>query len=387
MSRPLLDRLSLRGLQIAPSQAYGGVRLVPLLRPQAPGDLRLGRRTYDEPLAVVALDGDPRAPKTAYVSYVPHGMVVTWSDDGAPAAAFGAALTEDREAPKKGLVRLAHRMAKREDPRTLRFLPLHLAMEGFLALHFGGPDVAWAEYSKRALSRGLSPRVEGSVSGRGIGGLEDALRLFEIHQDQVGVLIFVADALASAFIVSHPDDYRALHRGLLEDFYGELLYHYGLLGHTSRMEATLEVTGASTLDDLAGALDAMRAEWATFQGDMASGLFERPITAQRVHRCGPFQLQRFATSLDLSGEDHIGEAITNSDGTLEYLATYRLSGAQARRAHLLSRLAAHHWNLDATAAALRQSRPELIARLEKAGFGYLLADHVLLEARRRKRRT
>ena len=73
---------------------------------------------------------------------------------------------------------------------------MHLAMEGFLALQFGGPDVAWSEYSQRALSFGLSPRREMAVPGEAIRGLNDALRFFEIHDDQVGALVFTADALA-----------------------------------------------------------------------------------------------------------------------------------------------------------------------------------------------
>ena len=57
-------------------------------------------------------------------------------------------------------------------------------------------------------------------------GLEDALRVFEIHPGQCGVLVYAADALAAAFVVPHPDDYRALHPTLIQDLYGELIYHY-----------------------------------------------------------------------------------------------------------------------------------------------------------------
>lgn len=35
-----------------------------------------------------------------------------------------------------------HRLAKRRPGDRLRFLPLHLALEGYLALHFGGPPAA-----------------------------------------------------------------------------------------------------------------------------------------------------------------------------------------------------------------------------------------------------
>jgi hypothetical protein len=385
MSGALLERLELQGLTLAPSQAWNSVRLVPLIRAGAPGDLRLAKRTYREAVMVVTLDGELLAEGVKYVSYVPHGLVVSWTDDGSPAATFGANMASHDGKRFGSCVRVVHRMARREDRNRLRFLPLHLAMEGFLALHFGGPDVAWAEYSRQALSRGLDPRWESAVSGRAIHGLEDALRVFEIHEDQVGVLVFIADELASAFVVSHPDDYRELHRSLLEDFYGELMYRYGLYGTSGAMEAGLDTSGVRSLDDLERALSSMRAAWADFHAYMAAGIFGRPVTSTRIYRCGPFQLQRFSTDLDHRGENHIGEAIVRADGTLEYLKTYRLSAAQTRRAFLLNKLAAHNWNIDATAGGLGQSREELVRRLEKARFGYLLADHVLQEARRRRR--
>ena len=378
----LLSKLTLKGLSHAPSQTWRGIRLVPLIRNNVVGDLRIGQRQYDESLMSVKLDG--RGDGMRYTSYVPHGLVVEWDDDGCPVAAFGANL-KGRDGKRFGsVVRLTHRMAKREDKNTLRILPLHVAMEGFLSLHFGGPDIAWAEYSKDGLRNGLSPRSETSVPGRWIMGLRDALRVFEIHENQVGVAIYVADAMASIFVVSHPDDYRRLHSSLLEDFYGELLFQYGLYGDSGRMEAELVARNVETLDDLEQATNAMRAEWASFHQYMSESAFERPLISTRVYKCGPFQLQRFSTTLDPKAENHIGEAIVRQDGEIEYLKTYRLTGTQARRAHLLSKLAAHNWNLEATAAAMRQSKSELILRLERAGFAYLLKDHVIREARRRR---
>ena len=82
-------------------------------------------------------------------------------------------------------------------------------------------------YSRHALSHGLSPRVESGGSGRAVPGLEDALRVFEIHEGQVGVACFVNDLLACLFVVPHPDDYRHLHRTLLEDFFGEEKTRFG----------------------------------------------------------------------------------------------------------------------------------------------------------------
>ncbi len=393
MSRgKLLSTLALGGLTLAPAQCWGAVRLVPLLRRTPRSDLRLALRRYDEAAAVVGLRGAPDAPELAYVSYVPHGLVLSWSDDGSEAA-FGAQLGDPRKDGRRhdlgfASVRVAHRMARREDKNQLRFLPLHLAMEGFLALCFGGPQIAWSEYSRQALRSGLDPRVERTVRGAALPGFDDALRVFELHEQQVGVLVLVADSLASAFVVSHPRDYAALHRSLLEDFYCEVLVHYGLYGGETRMEAAISDEAAakiSSLSELASALEELRHTYQTFQLELATDLLGRPVVAERVYRAGPFQLQRFRTELDLARDNHLGEAIVDEDGELLYLKTYRLSAAQARRGYLLSKLADHHWNLDATAAALGHSKDELLLRLDKAGFGYLLKEHVLAEARRRKR--
>ncbi|MEO0813086.1 MAG: hypothetical protein AAFY60_09510, partial [Myxococcota bacterium] len=256
---------------------------------------------------------------------------------------------------------------------------------GFLALHFGGPEIAWSEYSKTAKRYGLSPRVEYSTSGRGIRGLDDALRSFELHIDQVGALVFVADALATAFVVSHPDDYRRLHRSLIRDFFGELIWHYSLLDAQSHMEATIDASRVNSIGDLSRALGELRNQWASFHEHMAEGLLSRPVMSERVYRAGAFQLFRFCSELVPAEENHLGEMILRENGELEYLKTFRLSAAQVRRGFLLKRLAEHNWNLEATARAERQSKEDLILRLERAGFAYLIAEHVLDEARSKRR--
>jgi hypothetical protein len=253
----LLEQISLKGLQIAPSQVRGAIRLVPILRPHGREDIRLFRRSYDEDLAFVSLEGEMMKPGVKYVSYIPHGLILSWTDDGSSVAATTTQIyTDGKQIPfALGKVRVMHRMAKRETPNRLRFLPLHLAMEGFLGMFFSSPDIAWKEYSKKALSSGLNPRWESFYSGKYIPGFEDALRVFEIHPQQVGVLVFVAEALASALIVPHPEDYRALHGSLLEDFYGELIYQYGLLYDTTYpMDTSVDESKINNLDDLRRAI-------------------------------------------------------------------------------------------------------------------------------------
>ena len=118
---------------------------------------------------------------------------------------------------------------------------------------------------------------------------------------------------------------------------------------------------------------------------MAAGIMTAPVRRQRIHTMGDFRLIRFMSDIHPRGENHIGEAILRGDGQIEYMKSFRLSTAQAKRAHLLNTLARHSWNLQSASAALGSTHDELVRRLEKAGFGYLLKDHVLAAARRGRR--
>ncbi|MCB9569610.1 MAG: hypothetical protein H6710_20745 [Myxococcales bacterium] len=378
MSAPTLGGLALTGLRPAPAQAFGAIRLIPLIRDHVPGDIRITTRAYDAATTLVGLEGDADAPTTAYYGYIPHGIVVEWERGGQPVAALGTTLGPRKHLERQARpVQLLHRMVKREDRKRLRLLPLHLALEGYLALHFGGPSVAWSEYSREALRRGLSPRIERVHHGAAIAGLADALRLFEIHEGQVGVLLLVGDALAAATVVPHPDDYRALHRTLLEDLYGELLVHYGLYcDELGELQAPIDPASLGSLAALRQAIAGRRESWRELSELLAAGILDRPLRWQSVYRAGPFHLRRFIGALDPSADNHIGEAITRADGTLEYLKTFRLSAAQVRRAYLLEQLAAAEWSLDRCAEALEISRAALIQRLRGAGFGYLFKAHV-----------
>lgn len=382
-----LSSISLAGLEIAPSQVYGAVRLVPLIRRNSPGDLRLSRRKYGDDLTIVGVRGEPFGNAPHYLSYVPHGMVIDWSSDGSPVASYGTQIGKDGGALKGCSIniRVLQRMAKREAQNRLRFLPLHLAMEGFLSLFFSGPEIAWQDYSRSFRKNGFQERSEYTYSGDEINGLEDALRIFEIHEEQVGMLMFVADEMASAFVTPHPGDYRALHESLLLDFYGELIAQYGYIYNTTtKLEVKSDDSKVSDLRSLRAEIERVRKDWGDFHGFMASNLIGRTTMSQTVYEAGPFTLWRFLTTLDPQTENHLGEAIFRSDGSLEYLKTYRLSATQTRRAHLLSQLAAHAWDLDKTATALQTTRNELIYRLDKAGFGYILNPQVLAAAQSAK---
>ncbi|WP_257135864.1 hypothetical protein, partial [Streptomyces sp. rh206] len=273
-----------------------------------------------------------------------------------------------------------HRLAKRRPGDRLRFLPLHLALEGYLALHFGGPSTAWEEWSRTALRDGLSPRAEDAYLGRSVRGLADALRIFEIHPGQCGVMVYVSDALAAAFVVPHPDDYRLLHASLVEDLYGELVHQYALYGVPVPL-MPVRIGGEEHIRDLGELRSAARAQeraWEEAHDTLfARELLDTSYAFDRVYRMKSFTLWRFLPPFvrDRGGQ-HIGETITDHRGQVAYLKTFRLSDPQIRRGHLLRTLAGADWELDRAAAALGSSREELIRRLRAAGFSALLKGGV-----------
>ncbi|MBE8471917.1 ARPP-2 domain-containing protein [Streptomyces justiciae] len=359
------------GLRTRPSQVWGAVRLVPLVRAEPVEDLRLHPRIHPGP-GVVDLGR-----KGSYCSYIPHSFVAEWTGDGTPAAAYGTQLAEGpAEQGSVAAVRLHfhRRMARQEGRRRLRFLPLHLALEGYLALHFGGPTIAWEEWSRQALSQGLSPRVEAAYLGLQVPGLADALSVFEIHPGQCGVLVYLADALAAAFVVPHPEDYRTLHPTLVQDLYGDLVHHYAtLMPPVPDFRARIADTGIRSLGELRAAAAEQTDRWEEFHDTtMAAGLVEQESNWQRVRRMGRFTLSRFLPEFRPKQDNHIGEAILDERGRTVYLKTFRLSENQVRRGFLLSRLAAHDWHLADTATEFGIDDAALAKRLETAGFGHLL---------------
>jgi hypothetical protein len=375
MTSSTRETLALTGLSLCASQVWGAVRLVPLLRDEPIEDLRLDRRCWNATTIV-------ELPKNKlFTTFIPHAFVVSWSNDSstsAPEAALGTQATNTGKDSDRFPLRFAHRMAKRERrggvaQQRLRFLPLHTAFEGYLALHFAGPDVLRREYSDQVLSQGLSPRIEAVTPGHWIPGLEEALRVFEIREGQVGVLIFVADTLAAAFVVPHPDDYRQLHRTLLCDFYGELVYQYGCLyDQSAKLLRPLRGERVSSLADLQLELARARADWSAQFHEMARGLLEQPVSLRHVYRLGRHRMFRFLPEFRLREENHIGELIRAPGGELAYLKTFRLSEPQVRRGYLLDTLARHDWDLDAAAEAMRTTKPNLLTGLERAGFSLML---------------
>ena len=376
-----MNALDLTGLTTGPAQVWGGVRLVPLLRAAPVAGLRLHAELYDADHGVVDLG------RAHYISYIPHGFVADWSGHDSVAAAYGTQLAADR--PERMTLQFHRRMARRQERTRLRFLPLHLALEGYLALHFGGPVVAWSEWSQRALRHGLSPRAEQAYLGTEVSGLSDALRVFEIHPQQCGVMIHVGDALAAAFAVPHPEDYRALHPSLIQDLYGELIYHYAYsMPPVPEFPVRLPDSGIDALDDLRAAAAQLESDWARFHDEtMAVGLIDDAYTWDTVYRMGSFTLSRFLPPFRLKRENHIGETITDSRGRVAYLKTFRLSENQVRRGHLLTCLAASDWRICTAATELGITEAQLGLRLKSSGFAHLLRQDVLDGYRATMRRS
>jgi ARPP-2 len=367
-------RIDLTGLRTGPSQTWGALRLVPLLRDRPVDGLRLHRIAYSE---------EPRwsevklTSKVSYYSYIPHGFVADWnrdSGDGSQSAAYGTQLLDQRGSVLGMPMPVHRRMTQKLGKQRARFLPLHFAIEGYLTLHFGGPDIAWREWSDRVLRNGLSPRAEAAYRGTAITGLQDALKVFEIHEGQCGVLLYAADALAAAFAVPHPEDYRELHPTLVLDLFGDMVYQYALMTlAVQEFRVDIADDGIDSLSQLRAAAEAQSAMWAEFNDRMmANALLDRDYTAERGYQMGEFDLVRFRPRFKPGEENHIGEAITDRAGAIAYLKTFRLSEAQIRRGYLLELLASHDWRLSAAAETIGTTAEDLRGRLRAAGFEMML---------------
>lgn len=373
------------GLSTAPPQVWRTLRLVPILSSEIRSDLRLARRIYDDCQAVVELPQN-----MAYISYVPHAYVLEWDAEGIPQALTDTQLGKDGKRWKGLPVRSLPRMAKHErgpqQQRRLRFLPLHLAMEGYLSAYFNAPQVDWRDdYLRYTVSHGLSPRWENVLSGEYLFGLEEALRVFEIHERQVGLMLFVADALASVIVYPHPADYRLLHRSLLSDFFCETIAYY--YAHLPYLAPQFPLPPAGEIQSWSGyreRLQTLRSELDDFQRWMGAGVLSQPLNLLRVQSLGPYTLERFLTRLVTQDQDaHMGEVILGSDGRLAYLKTCALTRDQVRRAWYLQLLAEHAWHLETAAVSLNISKDQLIIKLDTCGLGRLLQPKLIVQAHKR----
>jgi hypothetical protein len=266
-----------------------------------------------------------------------------------------------------------------------------------------GVDLA-ADLARRSLTQlalyclSLDPAARAAARGRLEEGFSGACaRVLRAHPARLGRTAAILDnsdsssgshekrrrPLAVAFAVD-----QLLSRAC-EEYPEHVLYH-GLYGAAPPLGVTARRDRVANLDDLAGALEDLRRRWAESEGLLLEGLRGAPLSVEEVRRFGPFRLQRFHTceggagagalGLSATGDGHIGEAIVRDDGALEYIKTYRLSRAQAKRAYLLQVLSEREWDLERVAGFFQQSREEVVQRLAQAGFGYLLKPGVLAAA-------
>lgn len=370
-------QLSLKGLEMAPSQIWQAIRLVPILDPEPESNLRLSLEKYRAPYHQVNLPGQ----KLAYYSYIPYGLIVNWTESGAAVVPRETQLAQNKLKAKTAAFHIHDKLVKQQGKNQMRFLPLHLAMESFLAHHFNAPDILWKAYSEKALRLGLSPRWEWVLPADALIGLKEALRTFEIYEQQVGMLAYIGDSLITALVVSHPEDYRQLHDSILMDFVPFFLhtfcgYNYGVQEH----RVHLDEAQIHHFSDLRRALHQAEQEILDFQAQvMAQGLLKRKVEVQPYYEVGPFTLSRFITDLQSQGENHIGEIMTDDSGKVRYLKTYRLSPEQIDRARILSDLSAHDWHPRKTAEGLNMSYPAFLKRLIKLHLADLINENHLKE--------
>lgn len=197
----------------------------------------------------------------------------------------------------------------------------------------------------------------------------------------------LADALASVTVVSHADDYAAMHRSLLLDGYGELIWQYACrfgeqADHVQAAGPQRKPGKVKSSADLRDLATTLRADLAAHFETMGAGLFDREIQRKELYSMAGFKVEQFLTDLTLGAENHIGECIRRGDGTVEYLKTFRLSAAQVRRAHLLRSLHEHEWNIEETAKSLGTDWKSLMLRIEKVELGFLLRPEELARARK-----
>lgn len=363
----LMETVNLKGLRPGAAQTLGAVRLIPLIREEVRGDLRL-------------MDAAIPAEEARPVYFLPHGRIYGGDRGTDPAAAYGTHLSDRPEPPPRSMAIPARHQARPDEDR-LGFVPMDVAMEGVITRWVHGPEIVWSAWSRRAL-RGEQPGGWSASPGSRIQGLDLALRRFEIHPGQAGLMVFVADALASIVALPHPEDYRRLHRSLVRDLFGSLFIQYGQLYDEAPALAPPPASAVRSIEDLWDRLGALRRHQEEAAALLASPLMGRAVSADPLYQRGPFTLQRFVTDLDTARENAIGEAILRDGGEVEVIQTFRLSGAQVRRAWLLRQLAKNHWDVAATGAALGSPPQEMARRLSNAGLDHWLHEHVLLAMRR-----
>ena len=353
-------------LDFASPQLLGAITLVPVIKNTLNSSLRVKREMLDNPHQQVQLDEH-----SAYRSYIPHGFV------------FDYGSTEKKHSEKKlekEPLRLVQRITgKKKKAKKIRVLPFHMAMEGFLSIAFSPPKTAHAELSDFARKHGLGFRCEWSCDSSQIPGLHRAMQIFEIHEKQVGMLLFVNNSLSSSFIVSHPDDYRKLHFTLLQDSYSELIAHYSELP-AAELDYSISISDHSAAVKKITSIDALERSYREacrlrdqYVRDLTKSLFNKPIRQKPLFKLSGASLFSFHNDLKNclgSDEAHIGEALIEK-GKIQYLKSYRLSSKQLEKGAFLQILEESNWSPQAVRWKLNLDKNAWQRKIQKLGLSYL----------------
>lgn len=362
MNHRPLGTLPLPGIEALPSQPFGPLHLVPLMRTAPPVDL---------PLIPVARPWITDDDTHSGVVLVPHGAV-TGFDGSAPLVAYSTQIVNAHNAERRvRTARMDYPIGRRDASSRVRMLPMHLSLEGALLSTFDASPETWARRSKVRVYDG-SVRSERSAASV----VESALRTFELHPAQCGALVYAADTLLAAFVAPSPEVYAELHRAIVGDLLGGTMQLYLSRHDAAERPFKLELGGAAirTLDDLRLALARTRAPWPTAVSALREGLSKTPLVTRGSTRAQPYTVRRFSTGLTLDGGNALGEVVTRDDGAIAWLSFLRLSDAQTRRAYLLAELAAAGWSPETLAARRKGGAvDDTEKQLLNAGFEHVLA--------------
>ncbi len=363
-----MTRVSLQDVHMAPAQVWNNIRLVPLLRRRACKGIRLG------------IDGGLQTlqnTETERTMYVPHGMIGYTEEQSAH---FGTQLLWERDFRNQRHTHtqtsltqwFSHFSSSQEERREARFVPRHLLWEGMLLRLFGAPSKAWQSYSDALAHRRIRPSWFAPTPETSRRVLAEALQTFEIHKGQSGALLYVGSELASAFLVPSAQDYRALHRTVLEDLFGPLIWHSRVCQEAPAFTVRWDEKSVASFGDLRRQLKQTRLYWSDFHRDLGSSLFRRQFRILQKRGKGDFQLRQFISDLESATEQHMGEKIVSKDGQLAYLKTIRLTRTQVRRARLVQALSRGDWKVTNTASLLGLQPLSLRQKLQNTHLHYLV---------------
>jgi len=363
MSYVPINNLSLKYLSFAYPQSYGAVTIIPVIREKQSSSLRVSRAVFKQSTAVVAL------PDGHYTSFIPHGFLIHDNDERATARfANQTELLNKRAAHSNKGHSLHTKLIKRIGNNAVRILPMHQAMESLLTLAFSPPKTLHRELRADTFRFGMEFNCEYSYPSDCVRGFAEALKIFEIHDGQVGTIVLVNGKLASCFIVPHANDYKELHDSVLLDHFGELIVDYSHCDYAD-IDPPLQIDKdkVSSLSDLETALNTAKAQQESMLQEVIKELFETTTYHKKHYKLGASTLSSFHTELSSSENQHIGEAILAS-GEIQFLKSYALDQRQAEKARILKTLETHDWMISDCTNALGLPKDQWVSMLRRHGL-------------------